>query len=139
MYGAPYDEWVARVVALQGQLRSATGVARLDIATTLLNAIGNAAQNATDPTLRARWMAAYGRLRPLAAQLRAQYTENPPPAWLQALDVFSDKVLAVADDVGKGVGATARALPLIVPVVAVSIGAIYLLPMLLKKRGGSRG
>jgi hypothetical protein len=77
-------------------------------------------------------------MAPSLAALRAQYTENPPPAWLRALDTFSDKVLAVADDVGKGIGATARALPLIVPVVAIGLGALYLLP-LLRKRGGSRG
>lgn len=137
MYGQTYDEWVTRVMALRDQLRAATGEARLDVATTLLNAIGNAALNAPDATLKARWLAQYRTLRPVAANLRATYAPNPPAAWLRALDVFSDRALAVADDVGKGVGATARALPLIVPIVAVGLGALYLLPLL--KRRGSRG
>ena len=137
MYGQTYEEWVARVLALRDQMRRASGEARLDVGTLLLNAIGNAAQNTPNATLRARWVDAYRTLRPQVASLRAQYTPNPPPAWLRALDVFSDHVLAVADDIGKGVGATARALPLIVPIVAIGLGALYLLPLL--KRRGSRG
>lgn len=135
MYGQGYPEWVARVLALRDQLRAATNpTMRLDLGTSLLNAIGNAAVNAPTPELRARWQAAYKVLRPEVAALRASSQPNPPPAWLRALDVFSDHVLAVADDVGKGVGATARALPVLLPIVAVSIGAIYLLPLLRKGR-----
>ena len=137
MYGQTYSEWVTRVLALRDQLRATTGEARLTVVTSLVNAVGNAAVNAPDATLRTRWLEQYRALRPVAANLRATYTPNPPPAWLRALDVFSDHALAVADDVGKGVGATARALPLIVPIIAIGIGAIYLLPML--KRRGSRG
>jgi hypothetical protein len=137
MYGQATD-WAARVTALREQFRAASGVDRLTVGTSLVNAIGNAASNTTDPTLRARWLAAYNALRPALASLRATYAPQPPAAWLRALDVFSDHALSVADDVGKGIGATARALPLILPVVAIGIGALYLLP-LLRKRGGSRG
>ncbi len=137
MYGG-YPEWVARVTALRDQLRGATGVARLDVGTSLLNAIGQAATAAPDPALRDRWLASYRGLRGEVAALRSQYTERPPAAWLRALDVFSDKALTLADDVAQGVGATAKALPFIVPVVALGLGALYLLP-LLRRRGGKRG
>lgn len=126
---------MARVIALRDQLRAATGPEkRLDVGTSLLNAIGNAAVNAPTPELRTRWQTAYKALRPEVAALRASSQPNPPPAWLRALDVFSDHVLAVADDIGKGVGATARALPVLLPIVAVGLGALYLLPMLRKGR-----
>lgn len=133
-----YEEWTAKVAALREQLRQASGVARLDVGTSLLNAIGQAAAAAPDPTLRERWLAQYRALRVEVAALRAQFTERPPAAWLRALDVVSDKALGLADDVVKGVGATARALPLLVPLVAVALGALYLLPFM-RKRGGTRG
>lgn len=128
MYGQSpaYDAWVAKVIALRDQLRRATGEARLDLGTTLLNAIGNAAVNAPNDVLRTRWMQAYGALRPDVAALRASYAPSPPPAWLRALDVFSDKVLKVADDVASGVAATAKALPVLLPIVALGLGALLL-------------
>ena len=139
MYGAmSYDDWAGRVATLRDQYRAASGDQKVFVGTSLLNAIANAARTVADPALRDRWLAAYRELSPSLARLRAEYTPNPPPAWLRALDAFSDRVLSVADDVGKGIGATARALPLIVPVVAIGLGAIYLLP-LLRKRRGSRG
>lgn len=98
-----YDAWQAKLVSLKQQIRATDDPRqKLDLLTSLMNAIGQLAIEAPTDELRARWQEYFRSLQPTAAYYRQTYKENPPADWLIALDKFADRVIGVADNVVSG-------------------------------------